>query len=199
MKTKRLQVTLALAAAVLALSLVSCSHMSQDTFLFESRNEDIRTSIQDMASYTLNQLARQYPEVRSRLKNAAGYAAFSNFGIKYLMMGSANGQGIAKNKVKNKETFMKMVELEPGSGFGVQQFKTIFLFDTQDDLNTFVNSGWVFDSDAAAAAQASTQGMNPRMGAAVSPGVTMYQLNAAGAVVAISIKGARYYRDDLLN
>jgi len=49
-----------------------------------------------------------------------------------------------------------MVELQPGLGFGAQKFKIIFLFDTQDVLNNFTNSGWEFGGSAAAGAQTST-------------------------------------------
>ena len=77
--------------------------------------------------------------------------------MKCLFMGSATGQGVAISHVTKRETYMKMVELQPGYGFGAQQFKS------------------------------------------VSPGVTMYQISGTGAIVGVSVTGAKYYKDDALN
>ena len=199
MQTKGVQVTQALAVAVLFLSLVSCAYMRGDYYLFQSGTDEVRESVQSMVSDTLTQLISQYPETRTRLQNAAGYAAFSNFGIKYLVMGSAEAQGIVKNNATEMRTFMKMVEFRPGYGFGAQRFKIVLVFDTQDTLNAFLNSAWEFESSAAAAAQTSTQGQGARMGVAVSPGITIYQLSGANDLVSISIRGARFYQDSTLN
>ena len=37
------------------------------------------------------------------------------------------------------------------------------------------------------------------MGVSVSPGVTMYQISGTGAIVGVSVTGAKYYKDDALN
>jgi len=152
-----------------------------------------------MARETLSQLYQEYPEAKSKVNRAAGYAIFSDFGYKYMFMGSATGQGIAFSQATKRDTYMKMVELQPGYGFGIQKFKNIFLFDTQDAFDTFVNSGWEFGSTAAAAAQTSTQGGGAGLGVSVSPGVTMYQISETGALVGVSVTGAKYYKDDALN
>jgi len=69
---------------------------------------------------------------------------------------------------------MKMVDLQPGYGFGAQKFKVIFTFDTQNVLNNFVNSGWEFGGSTAAAAQTNTQGGGVDLGVSESRGITMY-------------------------
>ena len=165
----------------------------------QSQVEEQRASIRDMASETLSQLYREYPEAKSMVHRAAGYAVFSNFGMKYLFMGSATGQGVAISHVTKRETYMKMVELQPGYGFGAQQFKIVFLFDTQDAFDSFVNSGWEFGGSGAATAQTGTQGGSAGLGVSVSPGVTMYQISGTGAIVGVSVTGAKYYKDDALN
>ena len=72
---------------------------------------------------------------------AAGYAVFSNLGIKILVAGSGNGKGIAVNSKTKNETFMKMLELQAGLGIGVKKFSVIFVFDNEKAFNSFVNSG----------------------------------------------------------
>ena len=188
-----------MAVAILSVVLFSCTTMPFSQPMSQSQVEEQRASIRDMASETLSQLYREYPEAKSRVHRTAGYAVFSNFGVKYLFMGSATGQGVAISHVTKRETFMKMVELQPGYGFGAQQFKIVFLFDTQDAFDSFVSSGWEFGGSGAATAQTGTQGGSAGLGVSVSPGVTMYQISGTGAIVGVSVTGAKYYKDDVLN
>jgi hypothetical protein len=47
--------------------------------------------------------------------------------------------------------------------------------------------------------QTDTQGVGAGLGVSVSPGVVMYQINDSGAIVGVSVTGAKYYQDDQLN
>ncbi|MDZ7621487.1 MAG: hypothetical protein U5O69_03370 [Candidatus Competibacteraceae bacterium] len=159
-----------------------------------------RADIRAMANETLAQLYQQYPDARRQIQRAAGYAVFSNFGFKVLFMGSATGGGIAVNHASRRETFMRMVELQPGYGFGVQRFRLVFVFETPQAFDQFVDSGWEFGANAIASAKSSTQQMGNQLGVSVSPGVLMYQLRRRAAVVGFVIAGnAKYYPDPDLN
>ncbi len=180
---------------VLGLGLQACSTapMSQHQI------DEQRASIREMANGTLSQLYQQYPDARRRIERAAGYAVFSNFGLKVLFMGSATGEGIAVSHATRQETFMRMVELQPGYGFGVQRFRLVFVFENPQAFDQFVYSGWEFGANAMASAQTSTQQMGNQLGVSVSPGVLMYQISDQGAIVGVSITGAKYYPDAGLN
>ena len=195
MKTKAMRVLMASAMLMLVLGLLSCSGAPPS----KTQIDEQRTSIREMASQTLAQLYKQYPNSAFNVETAAGYAVFSDFGMKFLFLGGAGGQGVAVNNVNKQQTFMKMVELQPGFGFGAQNFRIVFIFGTPQAYNQFVTSGWEFGADAMAAAKTSTQGAGAQMGATVAPGVTMYQLSEQGAIVGVSITGAKYYKDDQLN
>jgi len=195
MKTKGMRRLMAAAMAVLFVSFVACSGAPPS----KTQIDEQRTSIRDMASQTLAQLYKQYPDSPLNVETAAGYAVFSDFGMKFLFLGGAGGQGLAVNNVTKQQTFMKMVELQPGFGFGAQKFRLVFVFGTPQAFNQFVTSGWEFGANAMAAAKTSTQGAGAQMGATVAPGVTMYQLSEQGAIVGISLTGAKYYKNDELN
>jgi len=77
----------------------------------------------------------------------------------------------------------------------VQQFRLVFVFATPQAFDQFVYSGWEFGGNAMAAANTSTQQMGNQLGVSVSPGVLMYQLSDQGAIVGLSITGAKYYPD----
>ena len=179
----------------LGLGLQACSTAPMSQYQVDEQ----RTSIREMANETLAQLYQQYPGARRQIERAAGYAVFSNFGLKVLFMGSATGEGLAVSHATRRETFMRMVELQPGYGFGVQRFRLVFVFETPQAFDQFVYSGWEFGANAMASAQTSTQQMGNQLGVSVSPGVLMYQLSDQGAIVGVSITGAKYYPDANLN
>ena len=155
-------------------------------------------AIRKMAHDTLQRLYKAEPKAKGAVEGAAGYAVFSNTGVKILMLGSGKGAGIAVNKSK-QETFMKVVELQAGLGFGVKKFSVIFVFDNDQAFNSFVNSGWEFGGQTTAAATTGEKGGALAGAASVSPGVWMYQLTDKGVALEITAKGTKYYKDDDLN
>jgi lipid-binding SYLF domain-containing protein len=179
------------AALVCAMALTT---LAQDTKK-EKQQQDIR----DNANKTLQQLYKSEPGAKARIKHAAGYAVFNNFGVKILVAGSGNGKGIAVNNKTKKETFMKMLELQAGLGMGVKKFSVVFVFDNHKVLDSFINSGWQFGGQATAAATTGTKGGGLAGAVSVSDGVWMYQMTDKGVAVEFTAKSTKYYKDDDLN
>lgn len=161
--------------------------------------EEEKTEIRDMAQKTLQRLYQAQPAAKSAVENAAGYAVFSNTGVKILVAGSGKGEGIAVNNGTKNETFMKMVELQGGLGFGVKKFSVVFVFANDKVLNDFINSGWQFGGQASAAAKTSEKGGSMEGATSVSEGIHMYQMTDKGLAAEITMKGTKYYKDDDLN
>jgi lipid-binding SYLF domain-containing protein len=162
--------------------------------------EKKRTEIRKMAYDTLSRLYKIQPEAKRSIEKAAGYAVFTDKGVKILVSGSGRGQGLAVNNDTRTETFMKMFELQVGLGFGVKKFKVIFVFDTDQALQKFVESGWEFGGQSDAAIKAGDgKGASIAGAASVSDGVWMYQLTDKGLALEITMKGTKYYKDDDLN
>jgi lipid-binding SYLF domain-containing protein len=120
-------------------------------------------------------------------------------GVKILVAGSGKGTGIAVNNKTKNETFMKMLELQAGLGFGVKKFRVIFVFDNGKAFNNFVNSGWQFGGQSTAALKTENKGAAMAGAASVSDGVWMYQLTDKGVAVEITAKSTKYYKDNDLN
>jgi lipid-binding SYLF domain-containing protein len=152
-----------------------------------------------MAHDTLQTLYGIDPKAKSAIEGSAGYAVFSNLGVKILVAGSGSGQGIAINNKSKKATFMKMLELQAGLGMGVKKFRVVFVFDNDKAFDNFVNSGWQFGGQTTAAAKTADKGGAMAGAASVSDGIWMYQLTDKGVAVEITAKGTKYYKDDNLN
>jgi lipid-binding SYLF domain-containing protein len=182
-----------LAAVVLACALTLAAHAA------DSKKENNQNEIRKMAHDTLNQLYKADPKAKAAVQRAAGYAVFSNLGVKILVAGSGNGRGIAVDNKSNGETFMKMLELQAGLGMGVKKFRVVFVFDSEAAFNSFVNSGWQFGGQSTAAAKAGDKGAAMAGAVSVSDGVWMYQLTDKGLALEITAKSTKYYKDADLN
>jgi lipid-binding SYLF domain-containing protein len=161
--------------------------------------EEARASVRKASSQTLAALYKLAPAARRHVEGAAGYATFSNFGMKLFFAGGGTGAGLAVNNKTRKEVFMKMVEVQAGLGFGIKTFRLVWVFDTQKAFDNFVNSGWEFGAQANASAKVGQTGAAATGALAVSPGVWLYQFTDDGLALELTAKGTKYYRNDELN
>ena len=166
----------------------------------KSEKNTARDEVRTVTAQALDQLYQNEPAAKGAVANAAGYAVFSDFGFKIMVMGGAGGKGMAVNNTTKQETFMKMAEFQPGLGLGAEKYRIVFIFENPDAFNKFVTSGWEVGANAMAAAKDDKGGGGGEAGAVtVSDGVKMYQLSDTGAIVGVSITAAKYYKDDELN
>jgi lipid-binding SYLF domain-containing protein len=164
----------------------------------ESKAEK-QEDIQKMAEQTLQQLYQAQPLAKAAIEKAAGYAVFSDMGIKILFGGTGNGQGVVVNNQTKQKTYMKMVELQAGLGFGISKFRNVFVFKTKPAMDSFINSGWQFGGQATAGAKTADSGGSMQGAVSVDNDVWMYQLTEKGLNVSVTVTGAKYYKDDSLN
>ena len=136
---------------------------------------------------------------RRVIDKAAGYAVFSTFGIKVFFAGGTTGKGVVVNQRTHRQTFMKMVQVQGGLGFGVNQNRLIFVFTNEPALRNFIDQGWEFGSQANLSAMAGGQGTQFSGAAAVSPGVYVYQLTNTGLSASITVSGTKYFKDRAMN
>jgi lipid-binding SYLF domain-containing protein len=158
-----------------------------------------RVQVREMAQDALATLYEVAPGTRRVIDRAAGYAVFSTFGIKLFFAGGTTGKGVVVNQRTQRQTFMQMVQVQGGLGFGVNQNRLIFVFTNEQALRNFVNQGWEFGGQANLSAMAGGQGTQFSGAAAVSPGVYLYQLTNTGLSATITVSGTKYFKDASLN
>ena len=163
------------------------------------KKEDSQAEVRKAAQQALAAVYKAQPSARKAVESAAGYAAFSNFGMKILFAGSGTGKGLAVNNKTRAETYMKMVEVQAGLGFGVKKFQLVWVFETDKALNDFINSGWVLGGQATASAKTGDKGAAYQGALAVGPGVWLYQMSGDSLALELTAKGTKYYKDDDLN
>ena len=180
-------------AVTLALTCILPKNLSA-----ESKAEK-QEDIQKMAQQTLQQLYQAQPLAKAAIEKAAGYAVFSDMGFKILFGGSGTGQGVVVDNQTKQKTYMKMVELQAGLGFGISKFRNVFVFGTKAAMDSFINSGWQFGGQATAGAKTADSGGAMQGAVSVDNDIWMYQLTEKGLNVSVTVTGAKYYKDDSLD
>jgi len=169
---------------------------------FAASKEEIKqekADIRKMAKETLARLYKLQPSAKKAVSKSAGYAVFSNFGMKIFVAGGGSGKGIVIDNKTKKETFMKMVELQAGIGMGIKKFRLVWVFENHKDVTEFINSGWELGGQTSAAAKLGDEGGAFAGAMSVSPGIWLYQLTDDGLALELTGKGTKYYKDDELN
>ncbi len=162
-------------------------------------DEKQRESILSRSDEVLAALYKSQPQAKSAVEQAYGYATFSNFGVKIFFAGSGTGRGLAINNKTKEKTFMNMAELQAGLGLGIKKFMLIWVFETEQAFNKFVNSGWELGGQASAAAKAGGKGGSFQGAVKVASDIWLYQLTDAGLAVELTATGTKYYKDNNLN
>jgi lipid-binding SYLF domain-containing protein len=158
-----------------------------------------RQEVQAAVQSALSALYAIQPSARRDIERASGYAAFSTFGMKLLIAGGTTGKGMAVNNRTGIQTYMKMLQVQGGLGFGVSKNQLIFVFTSEQALSNFINVGWEFGAQANLSAMAAGEGGMFTGAAQVSPGVYLYQITETGLNATLTVAGTKFFVDSDLN
>ncbi len=159
-----------------------------------------RQEVLESASQSaLSALYAIQPSARRDIERAAGYAAFSTFGMKLMIAGGTSGKGMAVNNRTGSQTYMKMLQVQGGLGFGIGRNQLIFVFTSEQALSNFINTGWEFGGQANLSAMAGGQGGMFTGAAQISPGVFLYQITETGLNATLTVAGTKFFVDSDLN
>jgi len=161
--------------------------------------EEKRAYVHNMKREALTSLFAENAAAKESIKSSEGYAVFSNINIKIFALGSGNGFGIAVDNKSGAETFMRMAEVGVGLGLGAKDIRTIFIFHDRDKFHQFVEEGWSFGAEAAAAAKSDDKGAAAESEASFVEGIEVYQLTDAGLMASAMVSGTKYWKDEDLH
>jgi len=157
--------------------------------------EDIRQN----AINVLTTLFKAKPSAEQNMPKAAGFAVFTNYGMTVLFLGGGVGKGVAVNNKTKQHTYMNMVSAQAGLGLGVKKYQVVFIFETEEALNSFIYKGWEFGGQITGAAKIADQGAAFQDAFRVGEGVWLYQLTDAGLAAEFTLSGTKYFKADELN
>jgi len=200
---------------VCLLAAIGCLSRPRGETLAEKRGY-----VREMRDDVLREFYAEDPSLRAAVQGAAGYGAFSNTGIKVMVVGTRHGYGVVHDNRNGQETFMRVSELGGGVGMGVKNFRALFVFRSPQALQTFLSSGIEVGGDAEAGAIAGDVGVSAGAQGAVSgsgvavggsgkaggiakqsfgAGIDVYQLTKTGVALEAMVSGTKYWKDPELN
>lgn len=168
--------------------------------LFDKKSaEEERRELQQSRSAAIEKLYREKPAARDEIRNAKGYAVFSNIGLNLGFISSQRGGGILRDNRTGKDVYMKMFSAGGGWGLGVKDFAAILIFENDEALNQFETSGWDFSAQADANLESESEGDGVETAITAMPGTKIYQLTDAGVALQATLQGTKFWVDEDLN
>jgi lipid-binding SYLF domain-containing protein len=158
-----------------------------------------RADIIAMRNSTLTRLFEEEAAAKSEIEKAEGYAVFASGGVSIIAVSAGYGSGVAHDNKSGQETYMEMASGGLGLGVGVKDYRLVFVFQTREAYDQFIDQGWDFGGTGDAAAKAGAEGGEASENAALMPGVKVYQMTESGLVAQVMLQGTKYWKDDELN
>ena len=171
----------------------------------EQRQEEIRKMEKKQAELrtkthaVLQKLYVKQPKAKAAIASSYGYAVFVNSGYKLGIIGTGHGRGIATDRQRDKEYFMRMEEYQAGLGLGATEYALVFVMANKDAWKSFVMQGWSYGGQASASATDSVNGDALEGAFQVAPGIWVYQLTTKGLSLELALKGNHFYLDKDMN
>ena len=187
---KRLTFLLALLPVVFG---VACSSPEGKT------KQDKQDFVMKMHDDSLKLFYEKKPELEEKVKNAPGYAIFSNTNVTFIFVGGGGGYGVAIDKKLGRKTYMKMSSGNVGLGLGAKDFRGLFIFNTEAALLKFLSGQWGVGAEADATATSGSDGGSADAAAKSGKAVDFYQYTDSGVMLQATVGGSKFSRDKELN
>jgi lipid-binding SYLF domain-containing protein len=187
------RISVFLASFVVAAVLTGCMTPSGSTV------PEQKATAHKMSKDALQMIYKENPGLENKLAKAAGYGVYKNFGVQWLIPSTETGWGVVHNNKTGKDTYMKLFSIGLGLGLGFRDFRGILVFDNQQSIKDFVNSGWGAHGQANAAFKFGENGGSAAAAAEVMPGVNLYKVNVNGLVLQATFQGSKTWQNDKLN
>ncbi len=155
-----------------------------------------RAEADAMSAGTIDKLIAEDAGAKALYNQAYGQAVFEVIKVSFGITGGG-GSGVAVNKETGERIYMNMGLGGLNLGFGGTGYRTVFLFETKEKFDSFVDKGW--DAKASADAVAARKGASASASAAseFSDGIAFYTMDTAGAMLQADISGTKYWKSKL--
>ena len=155
--------------------------------------------VRKMEVETLEELYREQPSTKDKIKKSSGYGVFSNANVNLIFFSAGGGYGVVVDNSTGERTYMKMALGGVGIGLGAKDYRQVLIFKSKDTLRKFVDSGWEFGGHADAAAKASESGGELSGVGAIGSDIEAYALTKSGLALQATVAGTKYWKDKKLN
>ncbi|MFZ4480118.1 MAG: YSC84-related protein [Rhodoferax sp.] len=181
-----------LTAATVILSLLTGS-----AFAAGSKAEK-QAELRSATQKSVEKFYKADPKLQGEVKNAAGYAVFTTYGLSFVI-GGAGGKGLAHDNKTGKDVFMAMAQASAGPQIGLSESETLIIFKSAKGMQQFVDKGWTIGTGGSLQVGAGGKSAGPAEGAVQNADASYFTLTKNGIGVGIAADGTKFWKDDELN
>ena len=160
---------------------------------------DDAADVDRMAQSTLETLYAQKLSAARAVREAAGYAVFSDISTKIFVAGGGGGKGVAVDNRSGEKTYMLMATISAGLGLGISKSHLVWVFESRESFENFVNTGIELGANANLTVNPGAGGGLYDGAVEAAPGAWLYQLSDAGLAAELTVQGTKYFKDPNLN
>jgi lipid-binding SYLF domain-containing protein len=182
---------------LLTVAAVSVSFLASSGGALANDKAKKQAEVREKVQQTLNDFYNADAKLKGEVENAAGYAAFTTYGLSFIV-GGAGGSGLAHNNKTKKDTFMSLGLASAGVQIGASDTRYLFVFSDAKALQQFIDKGWTAGGAAAAGVGAGGE-KTAGGGAGEFQGGKLYMLTKAGLQAGGAVEGTKAWKDKKLN
>jgi lipid-binding SYLF domain-containing protein len=153
--------------------------------------------VRKVAATSLQEFYKAQPNLEADVAKAPGYAILTTYGLSFII-GGQGGKGLVHDNATKKDTFMEMAQASAGIQAGLAESRILIIFSTADEMNEFVNKGWVASGTAAVGAGTGKENVSASGGATFKQS-RYYTLTKAGLQAGGALAGTKFWKDKALN
>lgn len=163
----------------------------------EATPEETRAKLDAIANEVLTQLLAENPDANALYDISAGYAVFDSRKVTVFPVSAGYGRGVAVSMDAGQRTYMNMGTGGVGAAVGIGGFVTKFviLFETEADLEKFIESGYDATAETGAMYGDESKGETVRF----TDGRSFFVLGKKGWRVSAGASGTKFWKSPELN
>lgn len=163
----------------------------------EATVEETRAKLDVMADEVLARLLAEDPDAQVLFDQSQGYAVFDSRKVTVFPVSAGLGRGVAISKETGQHTYMNMGTGGVGAALGIGGFETqyVVMFETQADLDGFIEHGYDATAETAAMHGEDKEAETLRF----TDGRSFFVLGKTGWRVSAEALGAKYWKSPELN
>jgi len=136
---------------------------------------------------------------------SVGYAVFSSIGSHLLLLSTARGYGVLKDKSSGADTYMEMMSIGGGIGLGLKDYRVFMVFFDRDAMKRFKEDGIDFGGQGTATATTGEEheegiDLNAAQNVdSIQADMAVFQITEAGLSLNATLQGTKFSLSEELN
>ena len=152
-----------------------------------------------MADDTLKDFYAMDPTIKSKVKDAYGYAIFDDYIYNAVFYVAGQGSGVAFKNPKREPVYMLMLRAGTGPGIGYTKFRQLLIIKNEETYKEISMVGIDVEASANATFKVGDFGGSQLYSGSFNPNIDVYTITDAGIDLQANWGGVEFIQNKVLN